>query len=567
MSRLSTSTPPPPSSSFGISEKEPAGHEPSSSGNHDGDVLADLGYKQELSRGFSTLESFGISFSIISVITGITTQFAFGLATGGPGVMSVGWICVAFFTMFVALSMAEVVSAVPTSGGPYHWAALLARPSHSPFAAYATGYLNLLGQAAVTAGIIYGCASLIATLASLHGFEVTAARQVGISAALLVFAGIVNTFGIRFLTILNRTSIALHSLGVFGIVVALLAKAPTHRTAKEVFATFIDTTGWSERASPAYVAICGILLAQYTITGFDASAHMSEETANAAHAAPRGVIMSVGASSIFGFFVLVSFLFCIQDLPSTVDSVAGQPVLQIFIDVFGQTGATVAFAVVILCVILCGTFSVTSNSRMYYSSARDSLLPKWFAVVNERFASPIRTVWLAVLFAFILCLPALGSAVAFTAITSIATVGLYASYALPVVFRLIENERFLQIKGPFYLGRASRPVAWVCCLYVAFITVVFCLPTALDSQGNLTSETLNYTPIVVGIVSVYIVLSWFLWARKTFHGPRADALKEMSRGGAATDIAAVEQLQREVTTDSEIKRKGDTADGHVSEAI
>ncbi|GAA5929094.1 uncharacterized protein JCM15063_004048 [Sporobolomyces koalae] len=534
-----------------MAEKAELGHETvETRGGSDGDVLADLGYKQELQRGFSTLESFGISFSIISIITGITTQFAFGLSNGGPGVMSVGWIVVSFCTMFVALAMAEIVSAVPTSGGPYHWAALLARTSHSPFAAYATGYFNLLGQAAVTAGIVYGCSSLIATLASLHGFEVTVAKEVGISAGLLVFGGLVNTFGIRFLAILNRTSIALHSVGVFSIAVALLAKAPTHRTAKEVFATFSDSSGWSERASPAYVAITGILLAQYTITGFDASAHMSEETANAARAAPLGVIMSVGASAVFGFFVLVSFLFSIQDLETTVDSPVGQPVLQIFIDVFGRTGATAAFSIIILCVVLCGTFSITSNSRMYYSCGRDSLLPQWFAHVNDRFASPVRTVWLAVVLAFILILPALGSAVAFAAVTSIATVGLYLSYALPVVFRLIENERFLTIRGPFYLGKLSRPIALAAVVYVAFISIVFCLPTTTPVD----SQTLNYTPIVVGIVLLYIVVSWFAFARRTFHGPRGDALKEASRvlGQNAT---VVTQLNRESTADSVVKGK------------
>jgi amino acid transporter len=117
---------------------------------------------------------------------------------------------------------------------------------------------------------------------------------------------------------------------------------------------------------------------------------MSEETENAAQNAPRGVLMSVVASSIFGFFVIVSFLFCIQDFETTIDSTVGQPVLQIFIDVFGQQGATAAFSIVILCVVLCGTFSITSNSRMYYACARDGLLPRWFNKVDERFASPVR---------------------------------------------------------------------------------------------------------------------------------------------------------------------------------
>ncbi|GAA5962463.1 hypothetical protein JCM3765_004305 [Sporobolomyces pararoseus] len=518
-------------------------------GEHDGEVLADLGYKQELKRGFSLLESFGISFSVVSVVTGITTQFSYGLATGGPGAMSIGWIVVSFCTVIVALAMAEIVSAVPTSGGPYHWAALLSRPAHSPFAAYLTGFYNLLGQAAVTAGITYGCSGLIATLASVRGFEVTVEKEVGISAALLVFGGLVNTFGIKFLAFLNRFSIFMHSVGVFCIVVALLAKAPTHRTAKEVFGTFNDSSGWSARASGGYTAVISILLTAYTLTGYDASAHMSEETSNAAQNAPKGVIMSVAASAVFGFFVLVSFLFSIQDFDTTVDSPVGQPVLQIFLDVFGEKGAMAAFSIIIVCVVLCGTFSITSNSRMYFACSRDSLLPKWFAHVNERFASPVRTVWLAVVLAFILILPALGSSVAFAAVTAIATSGLYISYALPVVFRLVENERFMDIRGPFYLGKLSRPIALACVVYVGFITVVFCLPTVTPVD----SQTLNYTPIALGIVFAYVIISWFAFARKTFHGPRADALKEATR--ALSESNAVNRLQRELTTDSAIKRK------------
>lgn len=460
-----------------------------------------------------------------------------------------GWVIVSFFTIIVALSMAEICSAVPTSGGPYHWAALLSRPSHSAFAAYLTGFYNLLGQAAVTSGITYGCASLVATLAAVRGFEVTVEREVAISAALLVFGGLVNTFGIKFLAILNRFSIFMHSVGVFAVVVALLAKATTHRTAKEVFATFNDSSGWSIRASPGYTGVISILMAQYTLTGFDASAHMSEETSNAARNAPKGVIMSVLCSAVFGFFVLVSFLFSIQDFETTLDSPVGQPVLQIFLDVFGETGATAAFSILIACVVLCATFSITSNSRMYFACARDSLLPKWFAHVDERFASPIRTVWLAVVLAFILILPALGSSVAFAAVTAISTSGLYTSYTIPVVFRLLENERFMEIRGPWYLGKLSRPIAYVSVLYVAFITVVFCLPTVTPVD----SQTLNYTPIVLGFVFLYVIISWFVFARKTFHGPRADALKEAAR--VLGESNTVNQLQREITTDSVIKRK------------
>jgi amino acid transporter len=189
--------------------------------------------------------------------------------------MSIGWIVVAFFTLLVATAMAEIVSAIPTSGGPYFWAAMLAPPKWSPFLAWMTGWFNLLGQVAVTTGISFGLANLVATVATVKNtdYTPTPAKTIGIYAAILVSHGLVNTFGVHVLRYLNNTSIFLHSVGVSALCIAVLAKAPTHQPAKFVFRTFNDGTsvdeapGWSDRASPAYVALCGALLSQYTMTG------------------------------------------------------------------------------------------------------------------------------------------------------------------------------------------------------------------------------------------------------------------------------------------------------------
>jgi amino acid transporter len=345
----------------------------------DEDRLAQFGYKQELKRDWGLAHNFGVSFSIISVITGLTTLFSFGLNTGGPAVMSVGWILVSFFTILVAIAMAEIVSAIPTSGGPYFWSAILAPPRWSPFAAWLTGWFNLLGQVAVTTGITFGLANLIPTaiLVKNPDFEVTAAKTVGIYAAILVSHGVVNTFGVRILRYLNNVSIVLHSAGVTAICIAVLAKAPTHQPASFVFGYINDGTGvdgaegWGSRASIAYVVVCGALMSQYTLTGFDASAHLSEETRKASWSAPIGVVSSVGFSALFGFFVLMAFLFSIQDFEATLDSEYGQPVLQIFVDVFGEDGALALFSLIMICVWHCGLFSMTSNSRMMFAFARD----------------------------------------------------------------------------------------------------------------------------------------------------------------------------------------------------
>lgn len=190
--------------------------------------------------------------------------------------MVTAWLVVGGFTFFVGLGMAEVTSAHPTAGGPFYWAAMLAPPDRPDLIAacsWFTGWFNFLGQVAVTTGITFGCAGLISTLATVKGgYEPTAGKVMGIYAALLVSHGLVNTFGVKILKYLNNTSIVLHSLGVSAFAIAVVAAAPTHRSAAEVFSFYYDGTGvdgadgWSIRASPAYVAVLGSLLAQYTIT-------------------------------------------------------------------------------------------------------------------------------------------------------------------------------------------------------------------------------------------------------------------------------------------------------------
>lgn len=507
--------------------------------------LAQFGYKQELKRDWGLMHNFGVSFSIISVITGITTLFEYGLNTGGPAVMSIAWLVVSCFTLLVAIAMAEIVSAIPTSGGPYFWSAMLAPPRWSAFAAWITGWFNLLGQVAVTTGISFGLAGLAATAATVQNpdYKPTPAGTIGIYAAILVSHGVVNSFGVRTLKYLNDVSIFLHSVGVTAICIAVLAKAPTHQPASFVFGHFNDGTGtdgadgWSVRASLAYVALCGGLLSQFTLTGFDASAHLSEETRNASWSAPIGVVSSVGFSALFGFFVLMALLFSIQDFGRTVASIYGQPVLQVLVDVFGERGALGVFSIIMICVWHCGLFSMTSNSRMMFAFARDGGIPHLFHHVDERFSSPIRAVWLAAVLSFILALPALGSSVAFAAATSIATIGLYISYGLPILIGLICHDSFVAMKGPFNLKALSRPVAVVASLWILCITVVFCLPTA----NPVTSETINYTAVAVGIIAVGSTLAWVVWARHWFTGPAPEVAEAMRLGVDPTEPGALEK--------------------------
>lgn len=312
-------------------------------------------------------------------------------------------------------------------------------------------------------------------------------------------------------------------------------------------------------------------MSQYTITGFDASAHLSEETRKASWSAPIGVISSVGFSALFGFFVILSFLFSIQDFDNTVGSTYGQPVLQIFVDIFGDDGAIVLMSLVIICVWHCGLFSMTSNSRMMFAFARDGGIvrlpfpllllypsffppflpaplirqqPHFFHKVDDRFRSPVRTVWLAAFLSFCLALPSLGSSVAFAAATSIATIGLYISYGIPILIGLIYSRAFTARKGPFNLGLLSRPIAFIGVTWIGFITIIFCLPTA----NPVTSQTLNYTVVAVGIIAIFSLSSWVVWAHRWFVGPQREIEEAQRLGVDPLEPGALERAEAE--TDS-----------------
>ena len=285
----------------------------------DVEQLHRLGYAQELRRGMKTFSNFAVSFTIISILSGCLTLFKFGMLAGGPAVMTIGWLVVGVFVIFVALGMAEVASSYPTAGGLYYWAAKLADEAGRNGARWSwfVGWFNLIGQVAVTAGIDFGLSLFTqAFLNYLFGYPTDAPYTILIYGIVLIIHALLNTFGIRVVQILNDLSVWWHLVGVGAIVIVAVVLNQHARTdIGTVFSTFVDRTGSTPDAGwpgpmlggiALYVVLIGLLNAQYTLTGYDASAHMSEETHDAARSAPKGIIYSVIVSVIAGFILLVA---------------------------------------------------------------------------------------------------------------------------------------------------------------------------------------------------------------------------------------------------------------------
>lgn len=522
--------------------------------------LHGMGYAQELFRTMGGFSNFAVSFTIISVLSGCLTLFFTGITSSGFAAGSIGWPLVTIFVFIVALGMAELASAYPTAGGLYYWASRLGGPGWGWF----TGWFNLIGQVAVTAGIDYGLAVSIdvllnawfpavpAKLGSITAIDpATQWTTLGIYAVVLILHAILNIFGVRIVALLNDVSVWWHIAGVLliggGVFVAALigqqfggATFTTHVAAappNSPAVLFSLNPKYNQTGFPIWYAfLLGLLLAQYTYTGYDASAHMTEETVGAATRAPWGVVMSVVVSAFAGYVVLMGLLIAAPDLTGAANYI--NPVLYILESRMGYLFGTLLFAAAVGAQFFCGMSSITTNSRMIYAFSRDGAVP--FSQVWHRLNSgrtPRNAIILAAVGAFILAVPTVFNFVAYVAITSIAVIGLYISYVLPILLRLLAKN--FQ-RGPWHLGAWSRPIGVIAVVWVVFISVLFMLPTA----NPITPVTFNYTPVVVLGTLLILVVWWLVSVRHWFRGPRIQGseaeLASKERAIGETDIPGIE---------------------------
>ncbi|MEV1173695.1 amino acid permease [Nonomuraea sp. NPDC049784] len=491
--------------------------------------LAELGYKQELARTWSGFSNFAISFSIISILAGCFTTFGQAWNYGGPIAISWGWPLISAFILIIGFCMSELVSAYPTAGGIYWWAATLGKPIHGWF----TGWLNLIGLIAVTASVDYGCATFLNTTLKLltdGAWKATLPQAFLLFVIILVAHALINIYSHKLISLLQNVSVWWHVAGA-AIVVAILIFAPDHHQSLGfVFGGTNNNSGFGSGTDGVpfwlYVLPLGFLLTQYTITGFDACAHVSEETQGAARTAARGLWQSIFYSAIGGWILLLSFLFA----ATNVDEINKQSgfVGAIFETALSAPLATAVFAISTIGQFFCGMSCVTSMSRMTYAFSRDGGVPGWRLWSKvDRNRTPVNAIIAGCVVAALISLPALyapaGSTtpVAFYAVVSIAVVGLYLAFLIPIWLRLRTGDAFKP--GPWTLGRKYKALCWIACVEIVVVSIYFIMPfspAGVPGNKDFTWTSVNYAPIAVGVVLIGIALWWTLSAKHWFTGPR-----------------------------------------------
>jgi amino acid transporter len=538
--------------------------------------LHGLGYAQELLRSMGGFSNFAISFSIISILTGAVILYDYGLAWGGPAASTLGWPLVTVFVLAIAASMSEIASAYPTAGGLYYWASRMRNKNWG----WWTAWLNLIGQFAIVAGINFAAAAflnatIITPLLSNVGIiydntsVILAAGDTPILTGQLLTMGILmgiqlwmNVAGINLVALLNQVSVWWHIVIVAAVVVLVFLAGHPNQSGLGIFEVKpLDSVGtWdntflgiSLNYGPALtypIALAfffSLLQANWTYTGYDASAHVAEETVGARLSSAWGIFLSVAVSAVVGYVFLFTLTTHLPNLsalfPASLDDPAtysqyyfgsGVAVIEILKYNLGQMGDILSAGIAIA-MAFCGLSSVASAGRMLFAFSRDDGLPGagWMKKVSHRYRTPANALIVIVLVSWLFTVAAgyVGGGTAIVIVTAISTIFLYAAYGI-VIYLGARNEEWRSARV-WSLGRWSRPVAVIALFWTVVLMVLFSFPTS----GNISWP---FMILVVLFLSAY----FYGWARRSFQGPRV-----MGREDQLTEIEReFEHAAQEVTT-------------------
>lgn len=491
------------------------------------EILAQIGSSQGLQRNFSFLSIVGMAFAILNSWTALAASLSVALTSGGPTTILWGLCLASIGQLAVSASLAEICSVYPTSGGQYHWTAILSSARYARILSFICGWINVAGWWALTASagsfqgqLITGIISLARPSYDVQRWHIFLIHILDTLGALLI-----NIFAVRALPTLNKAAFIWSILGVTTISVTIIAYAsPSYQNASFVFGGFLNTTGWNN----SLAWMLGLLQATLGTTGYDAVAHMVEELPDPAKTAPKAMVLSVIIGFLTGFVFLTILLFSLTDVNEVMTSKAGA-LLQIFYQATGNKVISILLDIFpVVCMAFASISVMTTSSRITYAFARDQGLPfsKFLAQVNQRFNVPINALILTSAIAGLFGCIYLVSTSALNAILSASVVALGVSYAFPIAILVYRGRSILPLKREFclpnILGWISHIVGLV---FIAFTTILFLFPP----QTPTTWSNMNYTIFAFAVVFIFALFQWIFDGRKNYHGPHLHASNTASQ--------------------------------------
>ncbi|CAJ2504102.1 Uu.00g114960.m01.CDS01 [Anthostomella pinea] len=482
-------------------------------------ALAALGYKQEFKREFSAWTTFAVSFAVMGLLPSIATTMWYGLGYAGPAANTWGWLVSVVFILCVAASMAELASSMPTSGGLYYAAAVLAGPKYGPFAAWITGWSNWFVQVTGAPSVDYGCAAMILAAASIVNpdYVPTNYQTFLLTAFLMLVHACISSMPTLWIANFNSvgTTINLAALFVVIIIIPTATLGDPKFVPNNVAWGVQNFTDWPDGVA----VLMSFLSIIWTMSGYDASFHLAEECSNAAIATPRSIVMTAGSGSILGFILNVLIAYTIKDVPAVLESDLGQPFAAYVVQVMPQNVALAVLALTIICAFSMGQGCMVAASRVCFAYARDDcfgIVSRPLKKVNRHTLTPINAVWFNTTIGIMLLLLIFGGA-AIDAMFSIGAIGAFVAFTTPIFIKIVFVRNKFR-RGPWHLGAFSFPSGILACCFTLVMLPILCVPSVRGA--NLTLDEMNWTCLVYGAPMLFVIVWYFVDAHKWFKGPK-----------------------------------------------
>ncbi|KAK0317419.1 hypothetical protein LTR82_011457 [Friedmanniomyces endolithicus] len=525
----------------------------------DEEVLVSLGYKQEFKRDFSIWSCFSVSFSILGILPSIASTLSYNLAYSGQAGSVWGWIVASILIQFVALSMAELCSSMPTAGGLYYAAAVLAPDGRYEtilvakllIATLTESEQNFIGQLTGPVSVGYALAYMILTAAAIGNPEyVIQTWHIYLTLLLILFvSGLITMQATKIIGWINvvGTWVNLIALIIFVIWLPVGSVNTPKTNPNSVVWTgegLVNGTEWPS----GFAFVMGFLSVIWTMSGYDAPFHLSEECSNANVAAPRAIVMTAQLGFYLGFPVILVIAYTVMNIPDVVAGNLGQPMGALCLQVLGPKAGLAMFCINIVAQYAVELGCIIAGSRVIYAYSRDGALPgsRWWKKVNTYTKTPVNALWFDLAINALLGLLMFASPVAIGAVFSIGAIAQYVAFTIPIALRLTAAKNKFR-PGPWNLGRWSKPCGYIACTWVVFIIPVLCFPAT--KGGDLNALNMNYTCVVYGGVMTCALLWYAIDARKWFKGPKIN-VEHLIHGQDTDDIEAIM-----VDGDSEPKKR------------
>ncbi|KXS10201.1 hypothetical protein M427DRAFT_139745 [Gonapodya prolifera JEL478] len=432
--------------------------------------------------------------------------------------------------MSTCLSMAEICSTYPTAGGLYYWSAKLARDEWGPYMAWITGCCNILGMPAGSPATSLEVANIVASIVPIcnEDFVPSLGWLYGVTVVYAFIGSAANSLGERSLRVFTWLSLVVISTGVIVIGVPLLVMSPTKATASFAFGTFVDKTGWN---NSSLVFQLGFLLPMWTFWGYDASAHISEETVDADTTPAKSLIYSFSLSIVIGWIFLLILGFVITDIEAILDCQYNEDLVCVYLQVKASVCIVLIKSMASFLTIWTLFQFIFQNITGHNGASRAiwPAIPQRFAYVHPTTKQPLRTVWLHFFSTAILLLVNFGSTQTVNGFSAFNTIGMYTAYTLPTICKLIWARVIFKpskINDSFYLwkdlGRFSTIINVVAAAWLGYMIVILSIPRRMP----IVRTNLNLSPIMYVGVMLLINVIWFLGAKKTFIEPRRHVTAE-----------------------------------------